>query len=74
MSRKKACEYCSEESYGDPQDHRNGFTMWYEWYPFNNGRLSVICQANNEDGEAMEDSIDFEFNYCPMCGRRLDTL
>jgi len=68
--RKKPCEYCSEEIYGDYQEHPNGFMMWYEWYPFN-GVLSVIAQACTEGGDVMEDAIDFNFEYCPYCGRKL---
>ena len=74
MARKKPCEFCDAESFyddGPEHSHRNGFTMWHEWYP-DNGLFSVIAQANTEEGECMEDSIDFTFNYCPMCGRKLD--
>ena len=71
MAKKKPCEYCEEDYYsGDYQEHPNGFMMYYEWYP-DNGLLSIIAQANTEGGEMMEDSVDFSFNYCPMCGRKL---
>ena len=70
--KRKPCEYCSEDYYSDYKEHRNGYCLWYEWYPMSNGRLSVIAQANDEEGELIEDAIDFEFQYCPMCGRKLD--
>lgn len=69
-SRKKGCEWCEEEIYGDTIEHPNGFLMWLEVYPFNNF-MSVTCQANNEEGEAMEDDIQIPMNYCPNCGRKL---
>lgn len=69
--RKKACEFCEDDVFSDYQEHRNGFMMYWEWYPFNGGLLAVIAQANDEGGEFMEDSVDFNFNYCPMCGRKL---
>lgn len=74
MARRKIpCEYCSDSIFSDEyKEHRNGYCLWWEWYPLNGGRLSVIAQANDENGEMIEDSIDFEFKYCPFCGRRLD--
>ena len=72
--RRKPCEYCEIEIYSDEDknvDGPNGFYMWYEWYPLNNGLLSVMAQANDAEGYMMEGSIDFNFNYCPMCGRKL---
>ena len=71
-NRKKACEYCEEDIFGEYQENRNGFTMVYEWYPNNGGLLSITAQANDENGEMMEDEIRFEFNYCPYCGRKLE--
>lgn len=70
-SKKKACEYCENDYFADYEPQRNGFTLWYEWYPNNDGLFAVMAQANNEEGEMMEDSIEFNFNYCPMCGRKL---
>lgn len=71
MGRKRTpCEFCEETFYSDYKEHRNGYCLWYEVYPFNN-LLAVIAQANDEEGEMIEDSIQIEMNYCPVCGRKL---
>ena len=68
--RQKACDFCSGEYEHEYIDDRNGYCMWAEVYPFNN-LLAVICQANDENGELIERSIEFQMNYCPVCGRKL---
>lgn len=71
MSRKRTpCEFCSGEYEAEYKDHRNGYCLWAEVYPFNNV-IAVIAQANDEEGELIEDSITIEMNYCPVCGRNL---
>lgn len=68
--RKKPCEFCEDNVYSDYTEHRNGYCLWYEFYPFN-GLLAVIAQANDEEGELIEDAINFNVNYCTVCGRDL---
>jgi len=68
--RLKPCDFCAETTFSDYKEHRNGYCLWYESYPFNN-LFSVICQANDEEGEVIEDSINIEMNFCPVCGRDL---
>lgn len=69
--RRKPCEYCGEELYASPyRTGRNGFCLWVECYPFNNV-IAVLAQANDEEGEMMEGSIEIPMNYCPNCGRKL---
>ena len=68
--RRKPCEFCEEEQYGDYVEGRNGYCAWYEFYPFN-GLLAFIAQANDEGGELIEGHVDISVNYCPVCGRRL---
>ena len=70
MARKKPCEFCEEEWASDYKDHRNGYCLYMEVYPFNN-KIVVISQANDELGEMIEDCIDIQMNYCPVCGRKL---
>lgn len=71
MGRKlKPCEFCEEDNASDYVEGRNGFCIWYEVYPFNNV-IALMAQANTEDGFMMENSIDIQMNYCPVCGRRL---
>ena len=67
---RKPCEFCQEEVFSDYKEHRNGYCLWYEIYPFNN-LMAVICQANDEEGELIEDSIELPMNFCPNCGRDL---
>lgn len=69
--RKKACDFCEDDNFSDYVEHRNGYCIWYEFYPFN-GLLSFNAQANDEDGELIEDYINIQVNFCPVCGRRLD--
>lgn len=68
--RIRPCEFCEDETASEYIEHRNGYCLWLEVYPFNNF-MSVICQANDEVGELIEDHIDIEMNYCPRCGRKL---
>lgn len=70
--RKVPCEFCEDTVSSDYVEHRNGYCMWYEFYPMDMGQFAVICQANDENGELIEDSIDLVFSYCPMCGRKLN--
>lgn len=74
MGRKRTpCEFCEGDWATDYKDHRNGYCLWAEIYPFNN-LISVIAQANDEEGELIEDYISINMNYCPVCGRRLETM
>lgn len=68
--RRKPCDFCEEEQFSDYIEHRNGYCLWYEFYPFNQN-LTVICQAQDEEGQMIEDAIVFDVNYCPVCGRDL---
>lgn len=68
--KRTPCEFCNGEYEGPYKEHRNGFTMWIEVYPFNQC-ISVLAQANTETGEMMEDYIDINMQFCPVCGRRL---
>lgn len=67
---KKPCEWCEEDYTTDYVEHRNGYCLWAEIYPFNNV-ISVMAQANDDLGEMIEDHIDIPMNYCPNCGRKL---
>lgn len=67
--RKKPCEFCMEDS-SDVQDDRSGHQLYVEWYP-DNGLLGITSFAQDECGEALELRADFQFEFCPMCGRRL---
>ena len=72
MGRKRTpCEFCEDDWATDYKDHRNGYCLWAEIYPFNN-LISVIAQANDENGEMIEDAIDIPMKYCPNCGRKLE--
>ena len=74
MARRKApCEFCEDTHFTDYIEHRNGYCLWAEIYPYN-ANISVICQANDENGDLIEDSIQIPFNYCPQCGRKVETL
>ena len=70
MAKKKPCEYCADTWTTDYIEHRNGYCLWAEIYPYNN-LIAVIAQANDENGEMIEDSISIQMNYCPVCGRKL---
>lgn len=71
MARKRTpCEFCNGEYWPDGKQHRNGYYIWLEVYP-DNQIMSVIAQANDEDGFMIEDYIEIPMNYCPNCGRKL---
>lgn len=71
MARKrKPCEWCENDVYGHYVEHRNGYCLWYEVYPFSN-LIVVFAQANDENGELIEDSVQIPMNFCPNCGRDL---
>ena len=72
MARKRTpCEYCGDELYASPyKTHRNGYCLWAEYHTFNNVILA-LAQANDEDGEMIEDCVEIPMNYCPNCGRKL---
>lgn len=71
MGRKRTpCDFCSGEYWPDGIDRRNGFYLWMEVYPFNN-LIAVIAQANDENGEMIEEAIQIPMNFCPNCGRDL---
>lgn len=67
---KVPCEYCEETWGSDYKIHRNGYCLWVEFYPYNN-IMAAIAQANDEDGEMIEDAINIPMNFCPNCGRDL---
>ena len=68
--RKKPCEYCEDTWSTEYKDHRNGYCLWLEIYPYNN-LIAAIAQANDEDGEMIEDAVEIPMHFCPNCGRDL---
>lgn len=71
--KKTPCEFCSENAQWDDLGYvegRNGFCIWLEIYPMNNV-MSMMGQANDEDGFMQEAHFDVQMNYCPVCGRKL---
>lgn len=74
MGRKRTpCAFCEDDWTSDYIEHKNGYCLWMEVYPFNN-LIAVNAQANDEEGELIEDYISIDMNYCPVCGRRLETM
>ena len=71
MAKKAPCDFCNGEYEAEYIEHRNGYCLWLEVYPFNNV-MAVMSQANDENGELIEDHIDIQMNYCPVCGRKLN--
>ena len=71
MARKRTpCDFCSGDYEAEYIDGRNGLCIWMEIYPFNN-LIAVMVQANDENGEMMENVMEIQMNYCPVCGRDL---
>ncbi len=68
--RLKPCDFCEDNFTSDYIEGKNGYCLWMEVYPFNN-LIAVIAQANDEEGELIENAIDIQMNYCPCCGRKL---
>ena len=67
---KKPCEFCNDEFESEYKERRNGYCIWLEVYPQNNV-MSFMAQANDENGEMIEDYYEVAMNYCPVCGRKL---
>lgn len=68
--RLKPCDFCEDNFTSDYIEDKNGYCLWMEVYPFNN-LIAVIAQANDEEGSLIENAIDIQMNYCPVCGRKL---
>ncbi len=74
MSRaRKPCDFCNGEYESKYKEHRNGYCIWVEVYP-TNSLLTFMAQANDDLGEMIEDGIDIQMNYCPVCGRKLEGI
>lgn len=69
MARKKPCEYCNQDQQVC-EEGVNGHQLAVEFYPDNN-LFAVISFANDEVGESRELVYEFQFGYCPYCGRKL---
>ena len=67
---RKPCEFCGDDREVEYKDGRNGFCLWLETYPLNN-TMAFMAQANDENGEMLEESLEVQMNYCPVCGRDL---
>lgn len=72
MARKKSCEFCEDEQWWQ-EDGVNGHQLNVEVYPYN-ARIGITSFAYNEVGESTELMMELEMNYCPVCGRKLETL
>lgn len=71
MGRKRIpCEWCEDNFSTDSIEHRNGYCLWAEVYPFAQ-MITVFAQANDENGETTEDFVTIPMNFCPNCGRKL---
>lgn len=68
--KRKPCEFCDGEYEGETREGRNGYYIWYEVYPFSN-LIAFFAQANDEEGEMIENYVQIPMNYCPKCGRKL---
>jgi len=68
--RKKLCVWCEDNMTTEYVSHRNGYCLWAEIDPFNQ-KISAIAQANDENGEMIEDYLEIPMNFCPNCGRDL---
>lgn len=71
MRKVKPCDFCEEDWSTDYKEGRNGFCLWADIYPFG-AYITVTAQANDEEGEMLEDSIQIPMNFCPSCGRKLN--
>ena len=67
---KKPCDFCNGEYESEYIMARKGYCLCAEVYPHNNV-ISVLAQANDEDGYMIENHIDIQMNLCPVRGRKL---
>ena len=68
--QKKTCDFCSGEYEVGYIENRNGYCLWAD-VDIVDGAIKVIAQANDEEGELIEDYVRIDMNYCPVCGRRI---
>jgi len=68
---RKPCDFCNGEYEAEYKEHRNGYCIWLEVSPDNNV-MAFMAQANDDLGEMIEDCVEVQMNYCPICGRKLE--
>ena len=71
--KRTCCEFCEDSWTSEYIEHRNGYCLWAEYYPYN-FQISVIAQGNDENGDMQEDAITIPMYYCPNCGRKLTEI
>ena len=69
---KKPCEWCDGDHFvTEPVDvGSNSHNLVIEFYP-DNGLCSVASYAAGADEETDEVEVEFNFEYCPFCGRKI---
>ena len=66
--RTKLCEFC-ETDYFESQSVGKS-EVCVEFYP-DNGTFSIFGFLTPEDEDTTEIQIDYNFEYCPICGRKI---
>lgn len=72
MRRQKPCEFCENDNWWS-SDGTRGHQLCIEVYPYN-CILAVTSFAEGENGETEELHEEVELNFCPRCGRKLETI
>ena len=67
--RKKPCEFCEQDMI-ESFDNESRHQLCVEWYP-ENGLFAITSYGDDAIGEADELQFSMNFEYCPMCGRKL---
>ena len=66
--KKKPCEFCENDYF---ESEALGLSeVCIEFYP-ENGLFSIHGFITPEDGETKEIELSYNFEYCPICGRKI---
>ena len=70
MAKKKPCDFCEGDFFGDPDVLKNA-EIYFERYP-DNGAMGFTVISFSDDHEMNgEERYSIPFEYCPQCGRKL---
>lgn len=66
--RTKPCDFCNDDKFECQSFGQNELDV--EFYP-DNGLFSIHAFLVPEDGETQEFELSYNFEYCPICGRKI---
>ena len=71
MAKKNPCEFCEDDQQWKEEGTKS--QLFVEFYPMN-GLIGVTSFAEGIHEETEEITIGLNIDYCPFCGRKLETF